>query len=429
MRPRFLLPLLAILAIVTYLPALRQPFIEDDYSNIILSQHYGPLSGWHEMFGAPIFRLRATTWLLFYLMNRTFGIHPAGYYAVMIGFHVLNTWLVYALGAWKPIGYRVSAFAAVFFAVYEGHQEAVMWISGSTEPLLALFGLLSFLCWLRFVERRGAIWYAASLIAFVFAIFSKESAVILVALLALPVALERRWRSLLFLIPFAALAAAAALSIFLRSDSFRFQDGSFSLHAPFWMTLPFNFARLLWVWGLVALFAIVIWKPPQFRRVVTIGFAWMALSLIPYSFLTYSSRIPSRQIYLASIALSIIVGFALAACKDRFPSRPWLVSAVCAVILAHNIGYIWTKKRIQFLERAAPTEQLLAFAKSTSGPIFIQCFPRGPLVVRSSIDLMIPNGSSRELLWTAEEAARHPGVATFCYSPRNAIAGSTADAR
>ena len=419
MRLRFLLPLLAILAIVTYLPALRQPFIEDDYSNIILSQHYGPLSGWHEMFGAPIFRLRATTWLLFYLMNRAFGIHPAGYYAVMIGFHVLNTWLVYALGAWEPIGYRVSAFAAVFFAVYEGHQEAVMWLSGSTEPLLAFFGLLSFLCWIRFAENRRAAWYAASLVAFCFALFSKESAVILVALLALPVALQRAWRTMFFLIPFAAFAAAAAMSIFLHSDSFRFQDGSFSLHAPVWMILPFNFARLLWIWGLIALVAILVWKPPNYRQVLTIGFAWMGLSLIPYSFLTYSSRIPSRQLYLASIGLAIVAGFALAACESRFPSRRrWLVPALCGIIVAQNIGYIWTKKRIQFLERAAPTEQLLTLARSTSGPIFIKCFPREPLVVRSAIELMIPDGSSRELLWTSEQADLHPGVATFCFSGR-----------
>ncbi len=420
MRPRFVLVLLAALAIVTYLPALGQPFIEDDYSNIILSQHYGPLSGWPTMFGDPIFRLRATTWLFFYLANRAFDIDATGYYCVIIGLHILNTWLVYALGSWMPIGYRVSAFAAAFFAVYEGHQEAVMWLSGSTEPLLAFFGLLSFLCWVRFVESPGVGWYAASLIAFCFALFSKESAVILVALLALPVVLSRAWRAIPFLIPFLAFGAAAAISIFLaRSHSFRFQDGSFSLHAPFWLILPFNFGRLLWIWGLAALAAILVWKPPQFRQVTAIGLAWMGLSLIPYSFLTYSSRIPSRQTYLASIGLAIIVGFALAAWADRFRLEyRWLVPALCGVILVHNIGYIWTKKRVQFRERAAPTEQLLALAESTRGPIFVKCFPRPPLIAESAIELMIDGRSRHDLVWTAEEAQRHPGIPTFCYSAR-----------
>jgi len=39
------------------------------------------------------------------------------------------TWLLYALGEWKGIGYSASfLWAAAFFAVYEGHQEALMWI-------------------------------------------------------------------------------------------------------------------------------------------------------------------------------------------------------------------------------------------------------------------------------------------------------------
>jgi hypothetical protein len=56
------------------------------------------------------------------------------------------------------------------------------------------------------------------------------------------------------------------------------------------------------------------------------------------------------------------------------------------VILVHDIGYIWTKKQIQFQERAAPTEQSLALAKSTSRPIFIKCFRRGRLVAESAIE-------------------------------------------
>jgi len=86
-------------------------------------------------------------------------------------------------------------------------------------------------------------------------------------------------------------------------------------------------------------------------------------------------------------------------------------------MLVHNIGYIWTKKRIQFQERAAPTEQLLALAKSTRGPIFIKCFPREHLVAESAIELMI-DGRSRDLVWTVEEAHHYPGIATFCYFGR-----------
>ena len=409
------------MVLLAYLPALTQPLIEDDYPNIILAQHYGSLSGWPEMFRDAVFRLRTTTWLLFYALNAIFGMHAAAYYAAMILLQILNTWLVWMLGTWRAIGFGVSLWAAGFFAVYEGHQEAVMWLSGSTEPLLVFFGLLSFLCWIRFLDGRRFFWYAASLLTLALALLSKESAVIWVALLALPIAVDRNlWRRAAWLLPFAVLALLAAASIFLaRSYSFRFQDGSFSLSAPFYLTWPLNIWRLLWFWGLLSLIAVLFWKPEGFRRVLAIAFAWIGFGLIPYCFLTYSQRIPSRQLHLASVGVAILVGFAL----ESFFERYWLrrraaVIGLCALIVAHNVIYLWTKKRGQFLERAAPTERLVALARVTTGPIYVQCFPRPRLVAESAVQLMVGQKAADSLLWTPEEARAHPGAVTFCFPER-----------
>lgn len=415
---------LAALAIVAYLPALSQPLIEDDYPNIAQALRYGDVTGWSGMLADPIFRVRATTWLLMYGVNRIFDMQTAGYYAALIGLHVVNTWLVFALGAWRRLGYRLTFFAAGFFAVYEGHQEAVMWLSGSTEPLLVLFGLLAFLAWIHFLGGRGVKWYFASLVSFCFALVSKESAVILVPLLAMVSAVDgvhrekdarRRWREIVWLLlPFAALSLVSAISILItRSYSFRFQDGSFSLHAPVWRIWPSNFARLFWFWGLLAVAGSLAWRPAHYLRILGFGVAWAGVSLIPYSFLTYSTRIPSRQTHLASVGIAIVVGLALRTLYDRYWSGGRaLVIAVCAVMVAHNVVYLWTKKRAQYLERAAPTEQLIALARKTNGPIYVKCFPRAPIVAESAIALT----TSSSLIWTAEEARRRPAAATFCYS-------------
>ncbi len=418
-----ILAILAVLAAFAYAPALTQPFIEDDYSNIILAQHYGPLSGWPEMLGNPVFRLRTTSWLELYALNRVFGVHAAPYYAAAILLHIADTWLVLALGAWRPLGYRLTAWAAAFFAVYERHQEAVMWISGSAELLLVFFGLLSFLCWLRFLERDGALWYAASLLCFCLALLSKEPAIIFAALLALPIVFERSLRSrAALLIPFAALAALAGASIFAASSrSFRFQDGSFSLHAPVWLIWPSNFAELFWVWGIVALISILEWKPSGYKTVLAIALAWIGLSLIPYSLLTYSRIIPSRQTYLPSIGVAIVAGLALLTFCDRYwSSRRWssrktLVAAVCAAIAVQNIGYLWTKKRAQFLERAAPAQHLVQMARETDRPIYVACFPRTRLQAESAVELMVPGKGANDLVWDAQEATKR-GAVRFCYS-------------
>ena len=48
---------------------------------------------------------------------------------------VLACWLVYALGVWRPVGRKMAMIAACFFAVFEEHQEAVIWYSATMETL------------------------------------------------------------------------------------------------------------------------------------------------------------------------------------------------------------------------------------------------------------------------------------------------------
>lgn len=411
-----ILAVLAALAILAYLPTLTQPLIEDDYPNIAQSLRFGDEVGWSRMFAEPVFRVRATTFLFNYAINDLFDMHAPAYYAATIFLHVLNTWLLFAMGAWRALGYRVMALAAGFFAVCEGHQEAVMWLSGSTETIQMLFGLIAFLCWLRILEGRS-VWYIPAVASFAIALLSKESAVIFVALFALPVVFDRAlWRKAWLLIPFAALAAASVISIAeTRIYSFRFRDGGFSFAAPYWIIWPLSFARLFWFWGALALIAILIWRPPQYRRILAIALAWAGLSLIPYSFLTYQNRVPSRHTYLSSAGIAIIVGFALLILYERYwPRRRSIVMAVFAAIVIHNVAYLWTKKREQYLERAAPTEQLIAFARTTKSPIYVECFPKARLTAEAAVELMVDGRGARDLVWTPREA-RARNAATFCY--------------
>jgi hypothetical protein len=198
-----------------------------------------------------------------------------------------------------------------------------------------------------------------------------------------------------------------------RSVSFRFSDGSFSLHAPFWITLPENFLRMLWIWGVVAIAATMAARDRTLRGAALVAMVWMAIALLPYSFLTYSSRISSRQTYLASAGLAMLVGLAAAYWQQRAGTRRGAVAAVTAVVLLHNIGYLWTKKRHQFLERAAPTEQLIAFAKRTRGAIWVQCFPRNHYIVEEAVHLGAGHDRS-DVIWDEAEAKRR-GAAVFCY--------------
>lgn len=415
----WILAFLAALAILAYLPVLQQPLLEDDYPNLEQARIYGPVSGWHEMFVNPVFRYRATFYVLTHWLDAAFGPSAAAFYSAGIILHILCTWLVYALGTWRVIGWRISSVAAGFFAVAEGHQEAIMWYSASSELLMFLFGMVALLCWIRFMRRQGGgRWYAASLAAFVLALLSKESAVVFALLLGLPMwATRYKKRSTALWLPFVALAA---LEIWLvyggRANSFRFHDGSFSLSAPFWITLPVSCVRLLWIWGLASALFVTLLHIKQYRRLFVISAVWIVVALLPYSFLTYMHRIPSRQTYLASVAVAWIVaaGFWTVFARLRLHRRA-MIAAVIAIVLGINVGYLWTKKRRQFLDRAAPTEALIAIARKTDGPIYMRCYPVPPIVYEAAVRVRTGKPESI-LVWDAPRGK--PAAPEFCWGKR-----------
>jgi len=391
-RPRNWLILLALLCVLTYLPALTQPFIADDYDNIPQARTYGPVSGWPALAAHPVHSYRPLFLILTYWVDRAFGPHPAAFYAVSIVLHILVTWLVFALGAWNLVGWRVSGPAAAFFAVYEGHQEAVMWYSAAYEPLMLIFGLAAFILWIRWLQSPHPrhSWYVFALFCFVLALFSKESGVAFAALMALPLldAKVSRRRALVGIVPFAVLAAVFAVSILAgRTHHPRLDDGSFSLNSPFFVTFLSSFVRLFWLWGLLSLAVLAAWRAWSRKRLVLMALAWAAISLMPYSFLTYMTRVPSRQTYLASVGLSLVVGAAWIEVRERFAGRRWVPVLVVAVVLMHNIGYLWTRKRTQYLERAEPTEALIALARRANGPIYVHRFPYPEVVARGAVVL------------------------------------------
>jgi hypothetical protein len=193
-----------------------------------------------------------------------------------------------------------------------------------------------------------------------------------------------------------------------RANSFRFTDGSFSLHAPFWLTWPHSFARLLWIWGWPAVVVLFVASDARFRRSGLAALAWIGIALVPYSFLTYSTQIPSRQVYLASAGLALLVGLAMTQCEGRR-----IAGALVALMLLHNTVYLWTKKRAQFVERASPTEQLVNFARRSPGPIWMECFPLPGIVAEEALRLATGRASS-DLVWSAG-AARERKAAAFCY--------------
>ncbi|MSO20327.1 MAG: hypothetical protein EXQ56_07650 [Acidobacteria bacterium] len=381
---------------LAYWPFLSLPFISDDYVQISMARLYGPMAHWGALFADSLYRCRATSLLLTYWSEQAFGMSPLLVNLTSLLLHIANSFLIFLLGAWQPIGWRISTAAAMAFAVFEGHQEAVAWYAALPELLVFGFTLGCVMCWIHWLHsgRQRAELYLGACALFILALLSKESAVITPLLLLLlslagdaPKGLARGE-----LLPFMLLAAGySLLSIAGAGQNQHYADGTFSLRATFLITLANSAARMFRVWGVAALLTLLLARTPKHPALLA-GAAWIAITLLPYSFLTYMSYVPSRHTYMASLGLAVIIAVAYRGLEDsavpiagRTISGRHMATAAAALFVGVNCVYLWTRKFPQYVRRAQPTEALILRARQSGGPIRLKCFPYTYAVARDAM--------------------------------------------
>jgi tetratricopeptide (TPR) repeat protein len=208
--------LIFLLAFAVYSPVMRGQFVWDDLllvdKNPLVKGEVGLRSLWFQA-DFPL------TTLAFWLQWLMWGKNPAGYHVVNVLLHALNAVLVWRVlarlrlpGAW---------IAGMILAVHPVCVASVAWISELKNTLSLPFFLLSIRWYLIFDQRnapggdsKGRWQYWLSLVAFLLALLSKTSTVMLPVVL-LGFAWWQRGRvarlDLLRTIPFFVLALAFGL--------------------------------------------------------------------------------------------------------------------------------------------------------------------------------------------------------------------------
>ncbi len=189
--PQWLMLLVVLLlTFAAYAPTLRYQFVHDDQGQIVanpsvqswrhLPQYFTEQvwAGYNPGLTGNYYRPVFLIWLR--LNDMVFGLHPWGWHLTTLLLHLLTTLLVYFLARRLVRDPFTAAVAALLFGLHPVHIEAVAWISGLTEPLLAVFFILAFLCYLqaREAQEHKARWLALSLALFVVAMLEKETGVI-----------------------------------------------------------------------------------------------------------------------------------------------------------------------------------------------------------------------------------------------------------
>lgn len=114
-----------------------------------------------------------------------FGRDAMLWHLSAIALHLLSCLLLYFFIKRLTGDRWISTLAMLLFGLHPAHVEAVAWISGATETMMAVLLLGSLLCYQKQLDSNGSKpgWQAASLLLAAFAVFTKETAVVLPALI------------------------------------------------------------------------------------------------------------------------------------------------------------------------------------------------------------------------------------------------------
>ncbi len=107
------------------------------------------------------------------------GTGPFIFHLTNLILHLIVTSLVFWLLQKLGVAKKIALFLTFLFLVHPVSTQAVSWIPGRNDPLLAIFTLASFIFFLNFVREKKAGSYLLSLIFFLLALFTKETVLVL----------------------------------------------------------------------------------------------------------------------------------------------------------------------------------------------------------------------------------------------------------
>jgi protein O-mannosyl-transferase len=373
------------IAFLCYAQTLAFPFVYDDKyliteNKYITSFRYLPqfftMHLWDSfnVHFVNFYRPLLLTWSL--VNHALFGFHAAGWHLTNVILHTAATYLLCVLVE-KFSGDRgIALIAGLLFAVHPVHLEVVAWASAASEMLLAVFVLGSLLCYMKSREGQNEKrWLIMAWLFYVGALFSKEPAVMMPAMIFALVWLEhdspkgllkRASACLKAAAPFALMVVvyfAVRWSVFGTEHYESFNKSGIA--AMFWtiplvicfylklLVFPFHLsplydvpdvqsaAQMIFILPVLLIAAIALtiffWWRRDRSTVIPFACLW-SLWLIPVLYLRAFSpdkKVGDRYVYLASIGFCILVAAAIR--HIRIPARQTFagpIAQVTATVLA-----------------------------------------------------------------------------------------------
>ena len=368
--------ILLFVSFVVYWNALSGAFVYDDKS-MMLTGNITPIFPKSSYF-------RPLMYIVYKFIYHVFGLNPWGFHLVNILFHCGTSVIVFLTirrllnegSVTMSLAYLSPPFiAALLFASHPIHTEAVTWCAGLMDVAFTFFYLLSFYLYVGSDDKKMCS-YSFSVISFALAVFLKEPALTLPAiLLAYDFVFARRQASpLVYAKRYAPFLMIGTIYLALRTHAlgrFAPQQRHVELNAyqcainifplfiqylqkllfPVNLSVFYKFHPILTVFGLKGLlslvgttvFVVFMCISVKKNRVVFLGLVFITVPLLPVLYIRAlgESTFAERYLYLPSVGYVLLIAVLVSWLRDRLPRAVKSIPIVVIIILGlYTIGTI-----------------------------------------------------------------------------------------
>lgn len=376
-----------LLGLLIYGPSLPNPFIWDDYELII---HNPLVHGWvnlPRLFSGNIVEQSSfyrPLQMLSYVMDyEVWGLNPKGFHLTSILWHVAAALALCGFVAAVTRNRLSALLAGILFLSHPVHNEAVAYISGRADPIMAVFALLTITFYIRYLDNARLSEYLLCIVCFLAALMSKEAALIVPLLIGVYHVVFRKAlnKELYFMLAVLALGylglrllnVVGVADMHEKTSTILLQrlPGAFAAQALYVKILFFpkdlfmGYGQKLFAWhdplvwsglglwgGMVSAAVMLRGRRP----LVSFYLSWYVIALLPVMNLyPVNAYMAEHWVYLPAMGLLSLFAhmFAVWIAQPRW--RPVAASGLMVVLIAlsltaHRQNYIW-RDPVAFYQR------------------------------------------------------------------------------
>ncbi len=392
--------ILVLVSFAVYFNALSGEFVYDDVLQIVKNPWIRAFSNIPTIFssdvwsfgslegpGSPSNYYRPLMHVVFTLNYYLFGLKPWGFHLVNILLHCGVTVLVFLIirtllapQLTSPGYFSPPFMAALLFAAHPVHTEVVTWIAGLPDAAFTLFYLLSFYLYIK-SEQMTSGRYLSSVVCFAAAVFFKEPAVTLPAVL---LAYDYFWRGRSLRLPDYLKRSLPYVLIGIGYLALRVHVlGNFAPHKRYEIWSVYDFAinvfplfiqyleklivpinlnafyvfhpihSLLELKGAFSLTVTLVFLGLSYvafrkNKVVFLGILFLVVPLLPALYIPALGKntFADRYLYLPSVGYIILTAISLSWVRERMPHATRTITILFLVIGALYVAGTITRNEI-----------------------------------------------------------------------------------